>query len=150
MTAKRSLSRQVRLLLGIGGFALGAAGYAGVRLAAEPGPLFHGTAYPDTPAAPDFSLVDHEGNPASLERWRASPLLLFSGFTSCPDVCPLTLSALSRVFEQEGIDDTEARVLLVTVDPENDTPERLAEYVAHFGPHVTGLTGDRATIDRVL
>lgn len=107
---------------------------------------FVGTAYDPPTTAPTFTLTDHTGAEVSLEDYRGTALLVFFGFTSCPDVCPLTLQKLSRVLESMRADTTDVRVLLVTVDPERDTPEALAAYVARFGPHPVGLTGDSATL----
>lgn len=137
--------------------ALVAAGLALVGLsvaAAWPGglggaPRFHGTAYlPPEPAA-DFRLTDHLGRPASMAELRGRAVLLFFGYTSCPDVCPLTLTKLSRVLQDMEADTADVRVLLVTVDPQRDTPDALARYVERFAPHVHGLTGDSATLARV-
>jgi protein SCO1 len=105
-------------------------------------PSFHGTPWDPPQAAVDFQLTDHAGQPARLSDHRGKNVLLFFGFVNCPDVCPLTLTRLSSVLRDIGADTSQVRVLLVTVDPERDTPEALADYVTGFGPHVTGLTGD--------
>jgi protein SCO1/2 len=105
-------------------------------------PRFHGTAYPDAPPAASFTLTDHNGQSRSLADLRGQPVLLFFGFTHCPDVCPLTLARLSRVLQSMGSRGEQVRVLLVSVDPERDTPPVLARYVSQFGPQVTGLTGE--------
>jgi protein SCO1 len=107
---------------------------------------FHGTAYPDPEAAPAFALTDHRGETVGLDAFRGQPVLLFFGFTHCPDVCPLTLTRLNTVLDGMGRRGDEVRVLLVTVDPERDTPDALARYVEAFGPRVTGLTADPATL----
>jgi protein SCO1 len=108
---------------------------------------FHGTPYPEAEPAPDFALTDHHGNPVRLADFREETVLLFFGFTHCPDVCPLTLMRLGEVLEGLGRRAERARILLVTVDPERDTPEVLDAYVRRFGPRVTGLTGDPATLE---
>lgn len=112
-------------------------------------PAFHGTTYEELDPAPALSLLDHAGEPVTLQAYRGRAVLLFFGFTHCPDACPLTLSRLSRVRESLGRSGEEMEVLLVTVDPERDTPEALAEYVARFGPGVTGLTGSAEALDAV-
>jgi protein SCO1 len=112
-------------------------------------PTFHGTPWDPPQAAADFELVDHTGQPARLSDHRGKTVLLFFGFVNCPDVCPLTLTRLSSVLRDIGADTSQVRVLLVTVDPERDTPEALAAYVTGFGPHVTGLTGDADALARV-
>lgn len=117
-------------------------------LAARPaGPRFHGTTYTEVLAAADFALVDHNGRPVTLESFRGHPVLLFFGFTRCPDVCPLTLAKLSRAAQRAGRPARDARILLVTVDPERDTPGVLRAYVERFGPGVVGLTGDPAALE---
>jgi protein SCO1 len=103
---------------------------------------FHGTEYPGDDPAPEFSLVDHHGEPRSLADHRGETVLLFFGFARCPDVCPLTLERLRRALDEMGSAADRARVLLVTVDPEHDTPAVLAEYAAQFGERVTALTGE--------
>lgn len=105
----------------------------------------------DTPRAlPDFALVDHRGEPftgASLEgQWT----LVFFGFTYCPDICPTTMAFLARFMgELEGLPEhADTRVVMVSVDPARDTPERLAEYVPYFDPSFTGVTGEFLDIHR--
>ena len=142
--------RLARLLLICGILSLTITGFAALQLQKGAAvPAFSGTAYPDTPPAPVFTLTDHEGAQRSLSDFAGSTILLFFGFTNCPDVCPITLASLARVIEAEGPAAADVRVLLVTVDPENDTPERLKEYVAHFGPSVVGLTGSADAIEAV-
>jgi len=104
---------------------------------------FHGTAYEPAPA-PAFSLIDHRGRPASLQTLSGAPAVLFFGYTRCPDVCPLTLTRLTRAARQAGAD--RLQIVLITVDPAHDTPPVLANYVRRFGPSVTGLTGDSAAV----
>jgi protein SCO1 len=122
---------------------------AGLRPGSDGAHAFHGTAYPEPEAAPAFALTDHQGRQVGLEDFRGGPVLLFFGFTHCPDVCPLTLTRLSRAVDALGQRAEDTRILLVTVDPERDTPEVLAEYVRQFGPKVTGLTGDAEILERM-
>jgi len=89
----------------------------------------------------DFELVDHTGRAVSDEMWRGRWLLVFFGFTACPDVCPTTLNTVARTLEQLGDDAAKVVPLLITVDPARDTPEVLAEYVALFDARIVGLTG---------
>ena len=138
----------LRTLLGIGIFSLALAGFAAYQL--HGAARFHGTAYPDSPPAPPFELVAHDGSPVSLEDFRGRPVLLFFGFTRCPQVCPLTLGRLSRIAADEGIDPTRLTILLLTVDPEHDTPDRLSAFIEPFGPNVTAVTGAPDAIADVL
>ena len=113
-------------------------------------PTFHATTYEPPARAAPFTLTDHTGQALSLQDLRGSPVLLFFGFTHCPDVCPLTLTRLSEALRGAGDAGAEARVLLVTVDPARDTPTALAAYVRNFGPGVTGLTGSEPQIRAIL
>ncbi|MFV0277898.1 MAG: SCO family protein [Parahaliea sp.] len=105
----------------------------------------------DTPRAiGDFALVDHRGQPFTPERLQGHWTLVFFGFTHCPDICPTTMSFLNRLMGElkgtEAGDDT--RVVMVSVDPARDTPERLAEYVPYFNPGFVGVTGEFLDIHR--
>ena len=117
---------------------------AGIALRPSAAPRFHGTTYTEVAPAAEFSLVDHDGRPVSLRSYRGAPVLLFFGYTRCPDICPTTLSRLTRAIE--AADAEGVRVLLVTVDPAHDTPAELAAYARRFGPAVVGLTGDSAAL----
>lgn len=132
------------LFLLAGALGLGGVGYV---FASRP-PAFHGTTYDEVTPAPPFSLVDHTGKRVTLDDYRGRVVLLFYGFTHCPDVCPLTLSKLARVTDGLGRRADDVQVLLVTVDPERDTPEVLGGYVRRFTPRAAGLTGDSASLAR--
>ncbi|MFG6177700.1 SCO family protein [Halomonas sp. THAF12] len=98
----------------------------------------------------DFTLVDEEGENASAEDYLGKATLVYFGYTHCPDVCPTTLARISAATKR--LDDSlrdDIQVLLVSVDPERDTPEVLKEYTDIFGPQFVGLTGDTAQIDAV-
>lgn len=97
----------------------------------------------------DFTLQSSRGGEDGLAGHRGEVVLLFFGFTSCPDVCPANLAHLQALFGELGDDAAGTQVLLVTVDPETDTPERLKEYLARFDDRFIGLTGDRADTDAV-
>ena len=95
-----------------------------------------------------FTLTDHRGNTVRPADWIGRPTLVFFGFTWCPDVCPTTLSDISGWLEELGPDADRLNCLLISVDPERDTPETLADYLANFDPRITGLTGPMAEIER--
>lgn len=118
----------------------------GVAIAPRKAPAFHGTTYTEVAPAAQFSLVDQDGRPVSLDSYRGHPVLLFFGYTRCPDVCPTTLAKLTRAMRDAGGDADDVRILLITVDPANDTPGVLRGYTRHFGPAVAGLTGDSAAL----
>ncbi len=96
-----------------------------------------------------FQLTDHRGRPASLEDFRGKAVVVFFGFTHCPDVCPTTLSELAGALRMLGDDAARVQVVLITVDPARDTPEVLAGYVTAFNPSFLGLTGTPAQIAAV-
>ncbi|TBN43674.1 SCO family protein [Paracoccus subflavus] len=89
----------------------------------------------------DWRLTDHRGNAVSPDDWIGRPAMVFFGFTWCPDVCPTTLLDISDWLEELGSDADDLTVALITVDPERDRPEVLADYLANFDPRITGLTG---------
>lgn len=90
----------------------------------------------------DFELTDHRGRTRRLADFDDKVVLLFFGFTNCHDVCPTTLVDLAQVLAKLGADSARVQVLFVTVDPERDTPQRLAEYVTKFDPAFLGLYTD--------
>ena len=96
----------------------------------------------------DFALSDPAGKPRVLADFRGKVVVLFFGYTQCPDVCPTTLSALADALKQLGTDAERVQVLFVTVDPGRDTAEILSNYVAAFGPSFVGLRGDAEAIAR--
>lgn len=88
-----------------------------------------------------FTLVDHTGRTVTDKNFRGSFLLVSFGYTHCPDVCPLTLAAVSATLKALDKEARYVRPLFITVDPEGDTPEVLASYVRAFHPAIIGLTG---------
>jgi protein SCO1/2 len=99
--------------------------------------------------APEFTLRSDTGKPVRLRDWRGNVVLLYFGYTSCPDVCPTTLSDLAEVKKQLGPAAQRLRVALVTVDPERDTAQRLHTYVQAFDPTFVGLTERKAALAAV-
>jgi protein SCO1/2 len=95
-----------------------------------------------------LELTDHTGKPRHLEDFRGKAVVLFFGFTHCPDVCPTTLVDVSNALKALGPDAQRVQVLFVTVDPERDTQGALAKYVTAFDPRFLGLRGDAATTQR--
>lgn len=93
----------------------------------------------------EFRLTDHNGRLRSLSDFQGSAVVVFFGFTHCPDVCPTTLSEMKAVRDQLGEDAKRLQVLFITLDPERDTPELLAQYVPSFDPSFLGLYGDVET-----
>lgn len=88
-----------------------------------------------------FHLVDQDGRAVSDQDFRGKPLLVFFGYTHCPDVCPTTLFDVSEVMRRLGPEADRAAALFITVDPQRDTPATLKDYLSSFDPHLRGLTG---------
>jgi protein SCO1/2 len=89
-----------------------------------------------------LDLTDHTGRARHLEDFRGKAVVLFFGYTHCPDVCPTTLAQTAQALKTLGADADKVQVLFVTVDPERDTPQVLAKYVTAFDPRFIGLYGD--------
>ncbi len=102
---------------------------------------FQGTELEPPNPAPALDLTDQSGQPFSLDQLEGKAVLLFFGFTNCPDVCPLTLSDFGAVRAELGEQAEDVAVVFVTVDPARDTPERMAEYLQFFDASYIGLTG---------
>jgi protein SCO1/2 len=112
---------------------------------------WHGSPYSPPQPSPEFSLRASDGHPVALADFAGSPLLLYFGYTSCPDFCPTTLADLSWVFGELGDQAHRARVLFVTVDPDRDTDERLASYLGKFHPEFIGARAqDDAALQALL
>jgi protein SCO1/2 len=88
-----------------------------------------------------FALTDQNGNRRTDADFRGRYMLIFFGFTNCPDVCPTTLSILSETLNKLGPKADNVVPIFISVDPEHDTPEALRSYLASFGPRFVGLTG---------
>ena len=99
--------------------------------------------------APAFALTSQRGEAVSASDFEATYLAVFFGYTSCPDVCPLTLSKLSRALGLMGESEARVQVIFISVDPERDTPDRLREYLESFHPSFLGLTGTEAELREV-
>lgn len=96
-----------------------------------------------------FSLLDHAGERRRLEDFRGKVVVLYFGYTFCPDVCPTDLLAVARMIDSLGPAGERVQPLFVTLDPGRDTAEQLALYVAHFHPRLVGLRGTEEEVARV-
>ena len=101
------------------------------------------------PFGGDFTLTDQRGAPFHLQYQKGKIVLLFFGYTSCPDACPTTLIRLTQTFKLLGEKRDKALVAFVTVDPERDTPKALGEYLANFSLPAFGLSGSQEEIRQV-
>jgi protein SCO1/2 len=110
---------------------------------------FHASEIGEKFAQADFYLTDHNGKPRTLADFRGKVVVLFFGYTHCPDVCPTTLADLAHAMRLLGKDADRVQVLFVTVDPERDKPEMLAQYVPAFHPSFLALYGDTQATTQV-
>ena len=105
------------------------------------GQQFRGVDITGADYAKDFKLTDHNGQPRSLQDFKGKAVVLFFGFTQCPDVCPTSMAELAEVKKLLGKDGARLQGLFVTVDPERDTPALLKAYMANFDPGFLALRG---------
>src|SRR5688500_17377584 len=117
--------------------------------ACDSGPQFKSTDITGAPYGHSLELTDHTGKPRRLEDFRGKAVVLFFGFTHCPDVCPTTLADIAQAIKTLGPDAERVQVLMVSVDPERDTPAALAKYVTAFDPRFLALRGDLAATRKV-
>ncbi len=97
-----------------------------------------------------FSLVDHTGRKVTEADYRGRPMLVFFGFTHCPEVCPTTLLEITNQLKALGSEADRLQVLFITVDPERDTPAQLALYLQSFDPRIVGLSGSVEQVEAAV
>jgi protein SCO1/2 len=110
---------------------------------------FHSTDITGVDFGTDFKLTDHNGKIRTLADFKGKVVVMFFGYTHCPDVCPTTLSDVAQALNLLGESASKVQVLFVTVDPERDTQALLAQYVPAFNPNFLGLYGDEAATIKV-
>lgn len=142
LIAARQLPR--RLLAGARAALL--AGLLSLAACGPSAPPFTSTDITGASFGRDFSLTDHHGQRRRLADFRGRAVILFFGYTHCPDVCPTAMERFNQVLQRLGPAAAKVQVLFVTLDPERDTREKLAQYVPFFHPGFLGLTG---TVDEV-
>ncbi|MBN8438498.1 MAG: SCO family protein [Candidatus Accumulibacter sp.] len=108
-------------------------------------PTFKSTDVSGADWGKDFALTDPQGQARHLAEFKGKAIVVFFGYTQCPDVCPTTLLSMREVLNRLGNDAGRVQVIFVTLDPARDTPQVLAEYVTAFHPSFVGLRGDEAT-----
>lgn len=111
---------------------------------------FHGFLLDPPHPAPELALVDQHEMPFRLAEHQGDLIVVFFGYTNCPDVCPATLIYYTQVKQQLGPLAERVRFVFVTVDPEYDTPEHLHQYISRFDPSFYGLTGTKEQVEHVL
>lgn len=120
--------------------ALGLLVWQGMRASTPPVAAL-GVINPPIELGGPFKMVDHTGREVSEADFRGRPMLLYFGFTYCPDVCPTELGGMAAAVAELGDEGDAVQPVFVTVDPERDTPEQMAGYVGLFHPRMVGLTG---------
>ena len=137
------------ILVGIGSFLLvGIVAVLAIFLG-KPASFLGATYGEPYPPAPEFALARADGTSFQLSERRGEVVLLFFGYTSCPDVCPTTLAELNQALTQLGADADRVQVVFITVDPGRDTPQRVQEYVNHFNSEFVGLSGTEEELTKV-
>jgi protein SCO1 len=140
--------RRTWVILGVAAICAALAGFWLARELDSSGPaLASGTWLPQAKPISDFQLTDHLGRPFTSHELQGRPSLVFFGFTHCPDVCPTTLVKLAQIKKAAALPGLQ--VLLVSVDPERDTPTVLGRYVHAFDPDFIGLTGEPNAIKKI-
>jgi protein SCO1 len=137
------LSKKVMLAGAAAALSVGvvAAVILGIPQAGAPQKKFEATDITGVPWGGSLELADHNGRRRTLADFRGKVIMLFFGFTNCPDVCPLALAEMAQVVTQLGPDGGRVQGLFVTVDPERDTQEKLASHVSAFHTSFLGLRG---------
>jgi protein SCO1/2 len=110
---------------------------------------FTNTDITGAPFGKDFSLTDHTGVKRTLADYRGKAIVMFFGFTQCPDVCPTTMVEMGEVLKKMGAQAERVQVLFITVDPERDTQQMLSQYVPAFDARFVGLTGTLEEVAQV-
>jgi cytochrome oxidase Cu insertion factor (SCO1/SenC/PrrC family) len=131
------------MLLAFGGIATSSVAQPPERSAAQ---LMDAVMWSREPIGGPLALIDHDGKPRSDADFRGKLMLVYFGFTYCPDICPTDLQNIGLALDRLGRAGDAVQPLFVTVDPERDTAEHLAEYVPLFHPRLIGLTGDAEAI----
>lgn len=109
-------------------------------------PELNGTEYSEPRETPEFMLQNAEGATVSLDAYEGKVIPIYFGYTFCPDVCPVTMANLARAQEQVDEDGDAMQVLMITVDPQRDTPAVVQDYVSSFHPTFVGLSGSEEQI----
>ncbi len=110
---------------------------------------FHGTVINPPLPVTDFSLQTGDDVVFRLSEQKGKIVLLFFGYTSCPDVCPVTLATFKQVYDNLGENSQKVRFVMITADPDRDTPDKVAEYVTRFNSEFIGLSGDMKELDSI-
>lgn len=139
---------QKRIVVGVGLALLGIAVAWFLILPRFRPHVFSGAIIQSEDRAPSLALMSADG-PVELDDFAGKVVVVYFGYTFCPDVCPATLAKLADSLDLLGNRAGDVQVMMVSVDPARDTPEMLKDYVTHFHPDFLGVTGDEATVNLV-
>ena len=139
----------MKKLLTMVGFTALALLASGCDKLSNPTPSFHATDITGVDYGKGFALTDHTGKPRTMDDFRGKLVVMFFGYTQCPDVCPTTMADMAAVMKELGPAAADVQVLFITVDPERDTRELLSHYVPAFDSRFVGLRGDAAATAKV-
>ena len=109
---------------------------------------FHGTVIQSPDPSYNFTLKSADGD-VTLSDFRGKLVLLYFGYTFCPDICPGTLANVAQALREMGTKADDVQLIMVSLDPDRDTPEKLKEYMGHFYPSFIGITGEKEKIDEI-
>jgi protein SCO1/2 len=138
------MSRSVRILVVLAAFVAGAFALTAGVIVLSPRDVTKPSSVGGA-----FQLINQEGKTVTDADFRGKPLLVFFGFTHCPDICPTTLFEVSEVLNRLGKDADKVNAIFVTVDPERDTPEKLKLYLSSFHPQISALSGSNEQIEAI-
>lgn len=141
MQTKQALLFGIAILVGL-------VAMVGIKFLAGPY-VYQGSLIDPPVLAKDISLVDQNGQPFRLSDQQGNVVMIFFGYTNCPDECPITLSEFTGLISQLGESAQQVRFVFITVDPERDTQARLKEYLANFDTSIIGLSGDPSDLQKV-
>lgn len=138
-------------IIGVAIFAIATGTWLSLEVMKPPPVLQTATLLPAATELVEFSLLDHQGEPFTRDEFKGQWNLVFFGFTHCPDICPMTLQVLANARKSlaNKAQQDLPRIVLVSVDPERDTPEIIGQYVSHFGEDTIGVTGDLAEVRKL-
>ena len=112
-------------------------------------PSFNGGVIDPPLKAPDIQMADHNGNEFKLSAYRGKLVLIFFGYTNCPDECPATMAHLKLALEALGDTAQNVQVVMITTDPVRDSPQALKDFLGHFSPTFLGIPGTQEQLEKV-
>lgn len=134
------------IIIGIGALIAGlAVGWLLINFLQRPY-TYHGTLIQSPDPADNFSLQGADGNTVSLQDFRGQAVMIYFGYTFCPDVCPATMVELAKAYDALGEESSRTQVIMISIDPDRDSPQLVQEYVSHFDPSFIGLSGSSEEI----